>query len=123
MISSKLEDIDFGKDLIFEKGKEFCFRAEKDGGLFLKILYDGSSIVHFDLEQSYGGGLNAEFFKPGKAFIRKIEKGMIVNITCYSDTNEKGTLWINHSWHELNVDLNKMYDWQFDYHFVIGPES
>ena len=123
LISSKLEDIDFGKDLIFEKGKDFCFTADKDGGLFLKILYDGSSIVHLDLEQSDGGGLIANFPEPGRVFIRKLVKGMFYNITCYSDSNEKGTIWINPSWHELNVDLNKMYEWKLNFHSIFGLES
>ena len=38
LISSKLEEIEYAKDLPFEKGKSFYFTTVKDGTVFLKCF-------------------------------------------------------------------------------------
>ena len=45
------------------------------------------------------------------------------NITCFSDSNEKGTIWINPSWNELKVDLNKQYIWKIQYIGIFEHET
>ena len=122
LISSKINDIEFGKDTTFENRKEFHFTAEKNGTLITKILYEGPSKILFDFK-SDGSDYSGSFGKPGHVIINELKKGYFYNITFSTDSNDKGTIWLNPSWNELKLDLNKMYEWKFHYHSITGYES
>ena len=122
LISSKLEEIEFGKDLLFENGKSFSFTAEKDGYVFIKILYDGPNRVNYT--QQIGGIQSKGFFsEPGISEISKISKGSLFKITFNLEPNEKGKFWINPSWNELKVDLNRTYEWPIEYGSISKLET
>ena len=119
LISSKLNDNEYAKDITFDKDhKEFHFTPEKDGVVFIKVLYDGSSTVNFKM-----GQLTSSFTKPGSVIIKQVSKNGFYNITCYTDSNDKGTIWLNPSWNELKVDLNTIYEWKLDFSNINGVES
>lgn len=126
LITSKLNAIEYGKDLTFDKDhKEFHLTPEKDGTVFIKVLYDGPNEVHFLMEHGKEK-TNSSFTKPGKVFIKEVNKvndNDFYNITLYSDSNEKGTIWFNPSWNQLKVDLNKIYEWKLDFDNIDGVES
>lgn len=46
-----------------------------------------------------------------------------MSLVFFSDSNEKGTIWINPSWNELKVDLNKQYIWKVEYSSTFGYET
>ena len=123
LISSKLNDIEYGKELPFENGKNFIFTNEQTGFVFINMLYDGPNKVNYKIEQSDEGSGKGFFSKPGTVLINKVTKGTIYNVTCFSDSNEKGTIWINPSWNELKVDLNKQYIWKVEYSSTFGHET
>ena len=127
LICSKYSVIEYGKEYTFDKSNnQFEFTAEKDGLMFIHVLFEGSST----LSLAFGGDgvVNAEEFKkPGYGMFRKIEKDKTyMAVIQYPDgskaAEEKGTIWLNPSWHELKVDLNKIYEW-FDYSFEYAFES
>ena len=123
LISSKLNDNGYAKDHTFDKDhKEFHFTPEKDGVVFIKVLYDGSSKVNFLMIHNKER-VNNIFSKPGSVIIKQVSKNGFYNITCYTDSNDKGTIWLNPSWNELKVDLNTIYDWKLDFNNINGVES
>ena len=121
LISSKLDLVEYGKDLPFDNGKNFYFPAEKGETIFIKMLYDGPNKVKYKIE--YSGKIEGFFSKPGEVVIQEVSKGTYFNISFNSDTDEKGTIWINPSWNELKVDLNKMYLWTIEYSGLRELES
>lgn len=121
LISSKLDVVEYGKELPFENGKNFYFTAEKDETIFIKMLYDGPNKVNYKVE--YSGEIKGYFSKPGHVIIQEVLKGTYFNVSFNSDTNEKGTILINPSWNELKVDLNKMYQWTIGYSGLHKLES
>ena len=76
-ITVSAEEIEFGKDLLFENGKSFSFTAEKDGYVFIKILYDGPNRVNYT--QQIGGIQSKGFFsEPGISEISQISKDSLL---------------------------------------------
>ena len=83
LISSKLNDIEYGKELPFENGKNFIFTNEQTGFVFINMLYDGPNKINYKIEQSDEGSGKGFFSKPGTVLINKGTKGTIYNVTCF----------------------------------------
>jgi hypothetical protein len=82
------------------------------------ILFEGSSFMNILITDEEGHGLTTDFTKPGIGLIYEIKKDNSYTIELrYTNTteDEKGTIWINPSWRELKVDLNKAYEWKFNF--------
>ena len=119
LILSKNSVIEYGKEYPFDKNNSrFEFTPDKDGLLFAQILFEGSSFMNILITNEEGHGLTTDFTKPGIGLIYEIKKDNSYTIELrYTNTteDEKGTIWINPSWRELKVDLNKAYEWKFNF--------
>ena len=115
VISSKTK-YDFGAEIPFDKDqKQFSFTAEQSGKIFIYFRYEGSSLVEALMQGDETKRLS-KFSKPGVSRIYDISKGYTYSLTItVPNDDEKGFVWLNPSWNEIKVDLNKMYQFKFDY--------
>ncbi len=79
--------------------------------MFIKILFNDSSNAQFQIT-SYGSISYYPLAKPGCGIVKNFDRGVFYNLTFTIDSNAKGTIWLNPSWNELKVDLNKIYEWK-----------
>ena len=111
---------EFGKEIPFDmnNNNEFEFIFEKDGNLFIQINFPKSDLLTLNI-QSYDASVSESSLisPPGKATLIPFKKGYSIKIklSYKSSSNEKGTIWMNPSTSEIKVDLNKKYEWKYDY--------
>ena len=125
LISSKTNDIDYYKEINFDKDtKEFKFILSKTGMVFFHVVYDGSSQVEFKISNDEETSVSkSSFTKPGHSYITSLSKGITYTLTITCPSGSKGTFIMNPEWNEVNVDLSKMYQWKFDISGLTGDES
>ena len=102
---------------------EFEFIFEQDGNLFLQVDFPKSDLLTLNI-QSYDTlelatsiSESSLISPPGKATSIPFKKGYSIKIklSYKSSSKEKGTIWMNPSTSEIKIDLNKKYEWKYDY--------
>ena len=113
---SKLSTIDYDKDItIDDNNKEFELVSQEDSILFMVFTSNSGGDLKFDIfegntEMSHGN-VKSSYYK----FMRFL-KGKTYKIQFeLPNKNAKGTLWVNPSYNEIEVDLGKVYQWQKEY--------
>ena len=89
--------------------------------MFIKILLEATK-AEFEIKND-GHYLAYYLKKPGLGIIENFRKGIFYNLTFVIDSNAKGTIWLNPSWNELKVDLNKIYEWKIYSRSLYAIES
>ena len=122
---------EFGKEISFDmnNNNEFEFIFEQNGNLFIRIDFPKSDLLTLNI-QSYDASVSESSLisAPGKTTVIPFKQGYSIKIklSYKSSSNEKGTIWMNPSISEIKVDLNKKYEWKYDYkeyrsHTIIYP--
>ena len=120
LVASKNTIIEFEKDTPFDKDNtEFEFICQNNGVLFFYISCDYSNNIMFYLSEGESQKISSTISKPGFGSMIKIENGKTykMKFEYRNPNNDKGTIWINPSYNEINVDLNEIYKGKFDLHF------
>ena len=133
MTFSILNAIEFGKDIPFDTDNNNTFELNftENGSLFvqidlpignlleLSIQYNESKVNESDNLESFliyppGKSIVIPFQKE-KTFIIKLISRALPNETFNETRNDTGIIWMNPSISEIKVDLNKTYEWKYDY--------
>ena len=110
LISSKINVIEFGKDIPLVNDTEFEFTYDKKDNLFFKITANDS--FRFELYTRK----DTYIFNGNKETIYYITEQIFLNfnkIKIQTGKNVKGTFWINPSLVEIKIDLNSTVEWDY----------
>ena len=116
MTLSKINEIEFGKEMTFDKNNnELELTFPSDGILLIAVKFSTSNIIN--LKMSFPGiDFNKMLDSSEFATIIPFCKDRSNKITLEYKTNsdEKGKIWLHPSTNEIKVDLNQIYEWKYD---------
>ena len=116
MTLSKINEIEFGKEMTFDKNNnELELTFPSDGILLIAVKFSTSNIVN--LKMTFPGiDFNKMLDSSEFATIIPFYKDRSNKITLEYKTNsdEKGKIWLHPSTNEIKVDLNQIYEWKYD---------
>ena len=116
MTLSKINEIEFGKEMTFDKNNnELELTFPSDGILLIAVKFSTSNIVN--LKMTFPGiDFNKMIDSSEFATIIPFYKDRSNKITLEYKTNsdEKGIIWLHPSTNEIKVDLNQIYEWKYD---------
>ena len=117
-------EFEFGRDIPFSQNinNSFQFIFTEDGSLFIQVDFDGSkdeldmNIFSYKYDpDDWNEYLSVN--KPGKTTVAPFKKGVPITVVLNfkKTSNKKGIIRIYPSLKVLKVDLNKKYEWKYDY--------
>jgi hypothetical protein len=116
LTSSKKNIIEFNKEIPFDiNNNEFEFTPMEYGSLFISITFNYSYVLELNITAEYSHILKT-VTQPGLGTIVNLnaEDTYIIRLEYNDPTSiQKGTIWVNPSFNEIQVDLNKVYKWKY----------
>lgn len=111
LISSKDNTIDFAKEIPFDKNNsKFEFTYDKNDSFFIQVTCNDTT--NFRLKTN-GGNFGFMANPPGNSLVsyKILSDSYTINIE--SESNSKGTFWINPSLLDVKIDLNSKIEWKY----------
>ena len=118
---SKVNEIEFGKEIPFDadNNNQFELTFPEDGNLFVYISFNDYDCLSFNIFFKYYEK-KLKVSPPGIAeiipFKKDYENKIILEFEGF--TYEKGVIWMNPTNNEIKIDLDKTYEWKYDYHGI-----
>ena len=110
--------VEFGKEITFSRNNNnlFEFTFNQYGFLFVQIDFPKNNLLELKVESKYFEQL-IQVTKPGISAVIPFDLNIPVKIilSYINPSDEKGIIWMNPSTVEIKVDLNKKYEWKYDF--------
>ena len=114
--------VEFGKEITFSRNNNnlFEFTFNQYGLLFVQIDFPKNNLLELKAESK----VQSKYFeqliqvtKPGISAVIPFDPNKPVKIilSYINPSDEKGIIWMNPSTVEIKVDLNKKYEWKYDF--------
>ena len=116
---------EFGKEISFDMDNNNIFETvfSEDGSLFIRVDFNKSNLLDI-IVSSFIDYFSTNIEPPGLQTVIpfKKDKNIQIILKYKSDSNDTGIIWMYPSTQEIKVDLNKTYEFKYDFKRTCGHQ-